>query len=191
MLSLSKAEVRQVLSAIDLRSPFGRRDYLLILFLFHTGLRVGECSGVITHLVALNGQPRQYLHLPAAVCKGSRGRVVPLNRVAQACIQKILAFNASRGFSTAPAAPLFQNRVHGPLSVRSIQQLVAGYRELAGLDIRATPHTLRHSHASHLIGSGVPTVHVQKVLGHRKLSSTQVYCHVSKEQLLASARALE
>ncbi len=191
MLSLSKAEVRQILSVIDLRSPFGRRDYLLILFLFHTGLRVGECSGVITHLVALNGCPRQYLHLPAAICKGSRGRVVPLNRVAQACIQKILAFNTSRGFSTAPAAPLFQNRVHGPLSVRSIQQLVAGYRELAGLDVRVTPHIFRHSHASHLIGAGIPTVHVQKVLGHRHLSSTQVYCHLSKEQLLASARALE
>ena len=191
MNALSKAELRQILSVIDLSSPFGRRDFLLILFLFHTGLRVGECSGVITHLVALNGRPRQYLHLPAAICKGSRGRVVPLNRVAQACIQKILAFNASRGFSTAPAAPLFQNRVHGPLSVRSIQLLVAGYRELAGLDVRATPHTFRHSHASHLIGAGVPTVHVQKVLGHRHLSSTQVYCHLSKEQLLASARALE
>jgi integrase/recombinase XerC len=143
------------------------------------------------HLVALDGQPRQYLHLPASICKGSRGRVVPLNRVAQACISKMIVFNTERGFSTAPAAPLFQNRCHGPLSVRSIQQLVAGYRELAGLDVRATPHTFRHAHASHLVAAGVPTVHVQKVLGHRHLSSTQVYCHLSKEQLLKSARALE
>jgi site-specific recombinase XerD len=191
MIALSKSEVREILSVIDLSSPFGRRDYLLILFLFHTGLRVGECAGLIIHLVALGGQPRQYLHLPAAVCKGSRGRVVPLNRVAQACILKILAFNESRGFSTAPAAPLFQNRVHGPLSVRSIQQMVASYRELAGLDVRATPHTFRHSHASQLVAAGVPTVHIQKVLGHRHLSSTQVYCHLSKEQLLESSRALE
>lgn len=77
------------------------------------------------------------------------------------------------------------------LAVRSIQQLVASYRELAGLDVRATPHTLRHSHASQLVAAGVPTVHVQKVLGHRHLSSTQIYTHVSKEQLLESARALE
>jgi site-specific recombinase XerD len=191
MIALSKSEVRQTLDVIDLESPFGRRDYLLILFLYHTGLRVGECSGLVMHLVALDGQPRQYLHLPAAVCKGSRGRVVPLNRVAQACISKMMAFNASRGFSTAPAAPLFQNKCHGPLSIRSIQQLVQGYRELAGLDLRATPHTFRHSHASHLVANGVPTVHVQKVLGHRHLSSTQIYTHVSKEQLLESARALE
>jgi site-specific recombinase XerD len=191
MIALSKSEVRQTLDAIDLGAPFGQRDYLLILFLYHTGLRVGECAGLVVHLVALDGQPRQYLHLPASICKGSRGRVVPLNRVAQACISKTLAFNTSRGFSTAPAAPLFQNRCHGPLSVRSIQQMVAGYREKAGLDVRATPHTFRHSHASQLVAAGVPTVHVQNVLGHRHLSSTQVYTHVSKEQLLESARALE
>jgi site-specific recombinase XerD len=191
LFALTKPEVRQVLAAVDLTSPFGQRDYLLILVLYHTGLRVGECAGLVTHLVALAGEPRQYLHLPAAICKGSRGRVVPLNAVAQQCVRKLLAFNSARGFSTAPAAPLFQNRCHGPLSVRSIQQLVAGYREKAGLDVRATPHTFRHSFASHLVAAGVGTVNVQKVLGHRHLSSTQVYTHVSKEQLLKAARALE
>lgn len=191
MFALSKSEVRQVLDSIDLAHPFGQRDYLLILWLYHTGLRVGECSGLVTHLVALDRQPRQYLHLPAAVCKGSRGRVVPLNAVAQECVQKLLAFNAARGFSTAPAAPLFQNRCHGPLSVRSIQKIVEHHREQAGLDVRATPHTLRHSHASHLVAAGVPTVHVKEVLGHRYLSSTQVYTHATKEDLLHSSRALE
>ena len=65
------------------------------------------------------------------------------------------------------------------------------YREKAGLDVRATPHTLRHSSASHMVAAGVPTVFVQQVLGHRYLSSTQVYCHLTKEQLLEAARALE
>jgi integrase len=102
MFALTKPEVRQVLAAIDLTTPFGRRDYLLVLFLYHTGLRVGECSGLITHHVALAGEPRQYLHLPATVCKGSRGRVVPLNAVAQKCIRKLLAFNCARGFFAAP-----------------------------------------------------------------------------------------
>ena len=191
MFALTKTEVRQVLAAVDLTSPFGQRDYLLVLFLYHTGLRVGECAGLITHLVARDGQPRQYLHLPASVCKGSRGRVVPLNAIAQLCVRKLLAFNSARGFSTAPAAPLFQNRCHGPLSVRSIQHLVAYYREKAGLDVRATPHTFRHSHASQLVAAGVPTVVVQKLLGHRYLSSTQVYTHVTKEQMLEATRALE
>ena len=191
MFALTKTEVRQVLAAVALTSPFGQRDYLLVLFLYHTGLRVGECAGLITHLVARDGQPRLYLHLPASVCKGSRGRVVPLNAIAQLCVRKLLAFNSARGFSTAPAAPLFQNRCHGPLSVRSIQHLVAGYREKAGLDVRATPHTFRHSHASQLVAAGVPTVVVQKLLGHRYLSSTQVYTHTTKEQMLEATRALE
>lgn len=191
MFALTKTEVRQVLAAVDLTSPFGQRDYLLVLFLYHTGLRVGECAGLITHLVARDGQPRLYLHLPASVCKGSRGRVVPLNAIAQLCVRKLLAFNSARGFSTAPAAPLFQNRCHGPLSVRSIQHLVAYYREKAGLDVRATPHTFRHSHASQLVAAGVPTVVVQRLLGHRYLSSTQVYTHTTKEQMLEATRALE
>ena len=191
MFALTRLEVRQVLNAVDLAHPFGRRDYLLILFLYHTGLRVGECAGLITHLVASAGKPRRFLHLSAAICKGSRGRVVPLNAVAQACIRKLLAFNSARGFSTAPAAPLFQNRCHGPLSVRSMQQIVELHRERADLDVRATPHTLRHTHASHLVNAGVPTVHVKEVLGHRHLSSTQVYTHATKEDLYSSSKALE
>ena len=191
MFSLTKSEIRQIIEVINLKSPFGIRDALLISFLFHTGLRVGEAAGLVVHLVWIDDHPRQYLHLPATICKGSRGRVVPLNNVAQECIQKLIAFNSSCGLSTAPAAPLFQNSQHGPLSVRSIQLLVARYREEAQLDVRATPHTFRHSHASQLVAAGVPTVHVQHVLGHRKLSSTQVYCHPSKEDLFESARVLE
>lgn len=191
MFALSKTELRKLLDAVDLATPFGRRDALLISFMYHTALRVGECSGLVVHLVALDRVPRQYLHLPANICKGSRGRVVPLNDKAQACIRQILAFNSARGLSTAPAAPLFQNRCHSPLSVRSMQHLVAHYREKAGLDVRATPHTLRHSAASHLVAAGVPTVHVKEILGHRYLTSTQVYTHPTKEELLNAAQALE
>ena len=191
MFALSKHEVRRILDAIDLTSPFGRRDYLLVLFMYHTGLRVGETSGLTIGLVDHDRCPRRYLHLPAAICKNSRGRVVPLNEVAQTCVVKLLTFYYQIGFSMAPNAPLFQNRLGGHLSVRSIQKLIAMYREQAGLDVRATPHTLRHTNASQLVAAGVPTVHVQKILGHRQLSSTQVYCTVSKEELARSASALE
>ena len=191
MFALSKHEVRRILDTIDLTSPFGRRDYLLVLFMYHTGLRVGETSGLTIGLVDHDRCPRRYLHLPAAICKNSRGRLVPLNEVAQTCVVKLLTFYYQIGFSMAPDAPLFQNRLGGHLSVRSIQKLIALHREQAGLDVRATPHTLRHSHASQLVAAGVPTVHVQKILGHRQLSSTQVYCTVTKEELARSASALE
>ena len=127
---LSNSQVRQLtLSSVDLRSGFGQRDYLLILFLYHTGLRVGECSRLLVTLVLNKScQVRQQLDLPAIFCKGPRGRVVPLNTTARACITKLLTFNQSRGLSTAPAAPLFQNSKHRPLSVRSIQKLIQKYR---------------------------------------------------------------
>ena len=121
MFALSKHEVRRILDAIDLTSPFGRRDYLLVLFMYHTGLRVGETSGLTIGLVDHDRCPRRYLHLPAAICKNSRGRVVPLNEVAQTCVVKLLTFYYQIGFSMAPNAPLFQNRLGGHLSVRSIQ----------------------------------------------------------------------
>lgn len=189
MVTLSKSEIRQLLDAINLRSPFGKRDYLLILFMYHTGLRVGECCGLIVTHVAQDGEPRERLHLPAMVCKGPRGRVIPLNETAQGCVSKMLEFNRSRGLSVAPAAPLFQNRKHSPLSVRSIQKLIQDYRVQAGLDVQATPHSLRHAMASELVAAGANLPTVSQLLGHRRLDSTQVYTHVSGDQL-ADAVAL-
>ncbi len=181
---LSNSQVRQLLSSVDLRSGFGQRDYLLILFLYHTGLRVGECSRLLVTLVLNKScQVRQQLDLPAIFCKGPRGRVVPLNTTARACITKLLTFNQSRGLSTAPAAPLFQNSKHRPLSVRSIQKLIQKYRHQADLDVAVTPHTLRHTNASALLAAGVPTRAIQHGLGHRNLSTTEKYLGVSPVQM--------
>ena len=183
MFSLSPRHARQLLGAVNVRSPFGRRDYLLIMFLYQTGLRVGECSGLVVHHVSTGGQAREWLHLPASLCKGSRARVLPLNATARVCIKKLIQFNLDRGFSVAPAAPLFQHRKHGPLSIRSMQKLIESYREIADLDLPATPHTLRHSCLSGLVASGASIATVQKIAGHRRIASTQVYTHASMEQL--------
>ena len=188
---LSNSQVRQLLSAVDLDSPFGRRDYLLILFIYHTGLRVGECSRLLVQLVSNNSkEPRHHLDLPAIICKGPRGRVVPLNATARACVSKMISFNQARGLATTPDSPLFQNRKHRALSVRSIQKLIKGYRIRAGLDIAATPHTLRHTNATALQESGVPIRVIQQGLGHRYLSTTEKYLGVSPRSLKASYEAL-
>ena len=195
MFSLSPRQARQLLGAVNVRSAFGRRDYLLILFLYETGLRVGECSGLIVHHVysgdpADGGCAREWLHLPVMICKGSRGRVLPLNSTARACVEKQVQFNLDRGFSVAPAAPLFQHRKHGPLSIRSIQKLIKRYREIADLDLRATPHTLRHSCLSGLAATGASVATIQKIAGHKRIASTQVYTHASMEQLQKDSAAL-
>ena len=190
MFSLSPRQIRRLLGAVNVRSPFGRRDYLLILFLYQTGLRVGECSGLVVHHVYSGGQAREWLHLPASICKDPRGRVLPLNATARACVEKLIQFNRERGFSVAPAAPLFCHRKHGPLSIRSIQKIIKRYREIADLDLRATPHTLRHSCLSGLAATGASVATIQKIAGHRRIASTQVYTHASMEQLKKDSAAL-
>jgi site-specific recombinase XerD len=183
MFSLSPRQIRQLLGAVNVQSAFGRRDYLLILFIYQTGLRVGECSGLIVHHVYSGGQARSWLHLAASLCKGPRGRAIPLNATARACIEKQIQFNKDRGFSVAPAAPLWQHRKHGPLSVRSIQKLIERYREIADLDLPATPHTLRHSFASNMLDNGSSLMTVKEILGHRRVASTQVYTHANQNKL--------
>ena len=187
---LSNSEVRLLLSAVDLRSPFGERDYLLIMFFYQTGLRVGELSRLLVHLVSRDGRPFHSLDLPAIFCKGPRGRVVPLNATARACIEKLLRFNRRRGLSVAPAAPLFQNSKSCPLSVRSIQKLIQKYRVASGIEPAATPHTLRHTHATALQESGVPSRSIQAGLGHRRLSTTEIYLSKNSRQLARHYSAL-
>lgn len=176
---LSIKQMRQLLDVIPLESPFGRRDYLLIMLLYHTGLRVGELSQLtVSYVLNRKSEVRDFLDLPAILCKGPRGRVVPLNTTAQACVSKLIKFNRSRGLSVGPDAPLFQNRFHRPLSVRSMQLLIKSYREKADLDIKATPHTFRHTNATVLQNAGVPTRVIQQGLGHRYLSTTERYLGV-------------
>lgn len=105
--------------------------------------------------------------------------MVPLNATARACVEKMLKFNRSRGFSTASEAPLFQNRKHRVLSIRSVQKLIEEYRKKADLDVKATPHTLRHTNATALQNAGVPTRVIQQGLGHRHLSTTERYLGIS------------
>jgi len=137
--SLTNSQVRQILSAVDLRSLFGRRDYLLILFLHETGLQIGECSRLLIRLVSRNGVPFPSLALSPMFCKGSQDRVVPLSPLAQSCIEKMLQFNKEKGLSTSPAAPLFQNSKQCPLSPQAILTLIHRYKAQSGLEIPTTP----------------------------------------------------
>lgn len=180
---LHPREVAQLLGAVNRRGPFGPRDYWLIGLALHTGLRVSELVGLDVHHVATGGRPRQALDLPARLGKGGRGRIVPLNGVARRAVAEILAFNQARGFSVAPEAPLLVNRYHQRVSTRYVQRLVEGLREKAGLDVRATPHTLRHTFASEVAGRHGNLRAVQLLLGHFRLETVEIYTHPSREEL--------
>ena len=182
MRILSPATVDQLLASIPERSPFGARDRALIIFDLHTGLRSHELVALnVGHVLTRDGSPREWLEV---IDKGGFHRQVPLNAAARQAILDLVQFNQSRGFSVAPESPLLVTRCHRRLPTRSLRDIIQRHREWADLDVRCSPHTLRHTFASRLAACA-PLPVVQVALGHARLSSTQVYTHTTPAQLVA------
>jgi site-specific recombinase XerD len=190
MFALDPNQIKTLLNGINLRSAWGRRDYLLILFKYNTGLRIGELCKLVVTNVSHEGAPRDEVYLPATITKTGKSRDVPLNDVAQECVAKLLAFNRERGFSTAPMAPLFPWKNHKKLPPREAQRMMQQLREKVGLTPKATPHTLRHSFASELVRNGATLPTVKSLLGHQRLSSTQIYTHTTDQERRAAVQSL-
>ena len=152
----------------------------MLVLAYHTGLRVSELTGLDVVDVSVDGQPRSLLHLPASIAKGRHSRLVPLNETAQRAIVALLSFNTRRGFSVAPHAPLLVTRKHTRLSARAVQLRVAELRQLAGLDVQATPHSFRHAFGSRIAEKTGNLRVVQQLLGHQRLNTSQIYVYVSR-----------
>lgn len=188
MRILEPSATRQLLAAIPPRSPFGARDHAVIRLFAQTGLRVAEMVGLnVGHVY--HETPFDQVDLPAAICKGRRSRIMPLNPAARQAVQDLVDFLKMRGFQANPDSPLLQDRRHRRLPVREVQRLVQVHRQSAGLPVRATPHTFRHSFASHL-ATCVSLRVVQQLLGHRFLESTEVYLHTQPTQLAQAVATL-
>lgn len=187
---LPQPVVRQLLSAIDLHSPFGPRNYFMLVFALHTGLRISEWCGLTVGDVADHGVPRTWLHVSKELAKFGKPRWVPLNEVAQKALAKTLAFNRKRGFSVSPEAPLWVNRYHRPVGPRAIQYMVAELREKAGIPAPCVPHQLRHSFAVRVMERTGNLKHVQDLLGHDKLSTVECYTALSPAELEKATNAI-
>jgi|JRYG01.1.fsa_nt_gb site-specific recombinase XerD len=183
MRSLAPSEIRFLLQVISPRSPFGIRNRAMFILLLHIGLRVSEFCGLRISDVLQWGAPRKMLDLPAHLAKGRKARLIPLNTTAREMISLLVRFNQARGFSIAPEAPLLVNRYGKPLSVRTFQHLVQRYREAAQLSSRITPHSFRHTLATELVRATGNVRVTQAILGHKRLSSTQIYVHPSPRDL--------
>jgi len=184
MLVLTPDEARRLIAAVDRTAIWGPRNHTLVVFLFHTGLRVGELVSLNVENVATpDGRVRDVLHLPAASAKYHRSRLVPLNETAQLAVRTVLAWNARYGFSVAPGAPLLVTRKHTRMSDRSVQALFAELRVKAGLDVKATPHSARHTMATVALANGGNVRALQAAIGHKRLATTEVYTHVNRSEL--------
>ena len=174
---LSVAEVSQLLEAPDTATPRGERDRAMLELLYAAGLRVSE-------LVNLKLQD---LNLEAGFVrvlgKGAKERLVPIGLPAQKMVASYLKESRSTLLKNRPSPYLFVARAAGPFTRQGFWKLLRKYAALAGLYKKVTPHSLRHSFASHLLEGGADLRAVQVMLGHVDIATTQIYTHVARQQL--------
>ena len=162
-------------------TPAGLRDRALMELLYAGGLRVSEAVGLDVRDLDLEGRAVRVLG------KGRKTRLVPLHRRCVAALRAWIAergvFLGKGGYATDHGA-LFLNQRGGRLTDRSVRRVIdqAVLRAAAGQHVH--PHMIRHSVATHLLGSGVDLRHIQELLGHASVSTTQIYTHVSVEHLV-------
>jgi integrase/recombinase XerD len=175
--TLSTADIQSLLNQPDANEPLGARDQAMFELLYATGLRVSELVRLQTHEVNFQGN---YVIVKG---KGSKVRAVPFGNYAR---EKLNAFmtDARRHLLKGKVTPyIFTNRSGKPLSRQGFWKLIRRYALIAGIDKRVTPHTLRHSFATHLLEGGADLRSVQTMLGHADISTTQIYTHVDGARL--------
>ncbi len=180
--AITVEEIERLLSAPDDRELLGARDRAILETLYSTGVRVSELVDLDSTDLDEYGEA---LHIRG---KGKKERLVPLGSHALAAIRHYLTmFHQDPRYKQAEAAgkrpPLFINKHGGRLSSRSVRRKLDKYLREAGLDPSISPHTLRHSFATHLLGNGADLRSVQELLGHQSLSTTQIYTHLTTQRL--------
>ncbi|QDT67602.1 Tyrosine recombinase XerD [Planctomycetes bacterium MalM25] len=175
---LTGDEVSRLLSAPPADSALGLRDRAILETLYSAGLRVSELVG------ANDGDLDLDQGLLQVRGKGRKERLTPLGKYATGALRDWLGNRKlAKGESRGEETPLFTNRFGRRLTTRSVARLLEKHLATAGLDPRTSPHTLRHSFATHLLDRGADIRSVQELLGHSSLVTTQVYTHVSTRSL--------
>ena len=178
---LTTEEIGTLLSAPPPESPMGIRDRAILETMYSGGLRVSEVVGLSDADVDL----AQEILLVKG--KGRRERLSPLGSYATRALKAWLRLRKlSPGEKQGREAPVFTNRFGTRLTTRSVGRMLEKYLKETGLDRRTSPHTLRHSFATHLLDRGADIRSVQELLGHKSLVTTQIYTHVSTANLRAA-----
>jgi integrase/recombinase XerD len=180
---LSVAEIEQLLDSIDLGHPLAWRDRAMLEFAYASGVRVSELVGL---------ELRQ-LHLEDAfasvVGKGSKERLVPIGRRALAALSLYMRETRARLERGRGQGRVFLNARGGPLTRMGVWKILRQHVEAAGIEKPVSPHTLRHSFATHLLEGGADLVAVQEMLGHADIATTQIYTHVDRNYLVQVHRS--
>lgn len=176
---LEYEQVQRLLNTPPANTLLGARDRAILESLYSTGMRVSE-------IVALNLDDVDFLgeviHIRG---KGKKERICPIGSSALQAIQNYIEFRNKRMLNDPEfdSRVLFANKHGKRLSTRSVRRKMDKYLRQAGLDPSISPHTLRHSFATHMLNNGADLRSVQELLGHQSLSTTQIYTHVSTSRM--------
>ena len=171
---LSLQEVEAILESVDLRKPSGKRDRAILEVLYGCGLRVSEAAGLlISHIHFDEG-------FVDVIGKGDKQRLVPLGEPAADAVRAYLEDRPTPATRAAEDI-LFLNKFGKPLSRISIFKLVKEQAMAAGIQKEISPHTFRHSFATHLIENGADLRIVQEMLGHESILTTEIYTHIDTQ----------
>lgn len=175
--TLSEDEVAKIINAPDVRTKEGLRDKAILELLYASGLRVSELVDLKVNDVNLD------IGFLKCLGKGSKERIVPVGSKAVKYVKEYLEKVRPELRKNLITANLFLTRLGGKFTRQSVWNLIKGHTEAAGIKKNVTPHTLRHSFATHLLSHGAELRMVQEMLGHADISTTQIYTHVDKERL--------
>lgn len=178
---LSVDEVFRLLDRPDPRNPLALRDLAILEMLYSCGMRVGELEALCVSDVDFDGR------LVKIVGKGDKERIVPIGHQALRILKRYLETTwklREKKYGRSKDVPLFVNYRGERLTTRSISRIVKRYGRGSGLPFDISPHSFRHSFATHLLDGGADLRCVQELLGHQSLSTTQKYTHVSLGRLM-------
>jgi len=175
---LNEQEVKARMAAPDDTSLLGARDRAMLETLYSTGIRVSE-------LVGLNIEDVDFLGESLIVRgKGRKERVTPIGPTALSAIRKYMELRQKEvKFASGDQQAMFVNKHGQRLSTRSVRRKLDKYLAQQGLDLSISPHTLRHTFATHMLNAGADLRSVQELLGHQSISTTQIYTHLTTNRL--------
>ena len=171
-------EIFALLDHIAVDKPADLRDRAILEFLYATGLRVGELVSLDLHDIDLSAGVVRVLG------KGRKERMVPFGSKAKEAVRAWLKVSSDRRDHAADPEALFLNLRGGRLTDRSVRRILNQRILDAALLLKVSPHAIRHSFATHLLGAGADLRAIQELLGHASLSTTQRYTHVTPDSLM-------
>jgi len=177
----TEKEMEELLSIPDLTSKFGIRNRAIMELIYSSGLRISEIADCKLHQLDLN---RKLIKVRG---KGNKERIVPIGNVAVKTIKNYLKirnqFYSSEGKLVKRVENLFLSKSGKPLSPNELREILDRYIRLVAKTKGYSPHSIRHSFATHLLANGADLRAVQEMLGHSNLSTTEIYTHLSLKDL--------